>query len=144
MEIAIIIILIVVLYFLHAKFASNKSCGLSIVKAIIYIIISFNVLILLFKPNDVEDERPIDNRPKDEIYIYAENYVKRNILTPSTAEFAGYDNPDTKIINLGDGNYSVSSYVDCQNAFGAMVRSKFYCTVKITDDKVITDNLKIE
>src|SRR4051812_39127052 len=48
--------------------------------------------------------------------IYAEMYVEQTLKSPSSAKFG-----DDSVTDLGKGEYSVSSYVDSQNSFGAML-----------------------
>jgi hypothetical protein len=70
-------------------------------------------------------------------------FVERNLKAPSTAEY-----PETcsemKIYRIVDENgtntniCTVTSYVDAQNSFGAMIRSKYYVRMQYTgDDKWI-------
>jgi hypothetical protein len=49
-------------------------------------------------------------------------FVKRNIKSPSTAEFPICDEPDVRVKQT-DGTWIVSSYVDAQNGFGATLRA---------------------
>lgn len=133
-------------WFLESNFKGYKSCLLSMAKFVTYLLI---VLFLLggISKCASDDSTSDDNsiyRPDDEIYIYAENYVKENLKSPATAEFAGIYDSHTSIIHLGEGKYKVSSYVDSQNSFGAMIRTKFTCTVIIGEEKVRCQDLKFE
>jgi len=56
----------------------------------------------------------------------SETLVKQRLKSPSTASFNNY--PD--ITYIGDSSFKVISYVDSQNSFGAMLRTKFEATVK--------------
>jgi len=58
----------------------------------------------------------------------AHDFVEARLKAPSTASFG-----DAKVVPMGGGEYLVSSYVDAQNAFGAMLRTHYDCTVRTTD-----------
>lgn len=60
-----------------------------------------------------------------------EERVKNSLKSPSTADFSG-------VTTTGSGPYSVTGDVDSQNGFGAMVRSSFSCSVRMTDDTAYT------
>lgn len=57
-------------------------------------------------------------------YVKCKSVVKNNLKAPSTADFPFIPTYTQKI----DDQYVVRSYVDAQNAFGAMIRSSFYCS----------------
>lgn len=75
-----------------------------------------------------------------ELHVQAQEFVKRSLKAPSTAEFpwepvsAGTD---------GTGLYQVESYVDSQNSFGAMVRSKWMLNMRLVGDKWILEKMQI-
>lgn len=64
-------------------------------------------------------------------WAYTQQFVKRELKSPSTAEFefGGH----RSVTPLGDGRYSFSSYVDSQNGFGAVTRTKFHGTIRRID-----------
>jgi len=59
--------------------------------------------------------------------IQCKGFVKAYLKSPATADFPWADYTATP---LGDGTYSVRSYVDAQNSFGATIRSNYTCVVK--------------
>ena len=59
-----------------------------------------------------------------------EERVKSLLKAPSTAKF----NSDAS----GDWTWKVTGTVDAENSFGAMIRSVFQCTVKITGNTATT------
>lgn len=67
-------------------------------------------------------------------YYMSQKFVKKNIKTPSTAEFPMYGRGDgeVKVRTINNDEYSVHAYVDAQNLFGAMVRSEYTCELKYT------------
>ena len=54
--------------------------------------------------------------------------MKKQLKSPSTAEFPWYDKSFVK--DLGDCTFEVTGYVDGQNGFGATVRNNFVVTVQ--------------
>ena len=60
--------------------------------------------------------------------IQIEDYVKGNLKSPISAKFPGIFGP--RVIPLGNHIYFLSSYVDAQNSFGAMLRTNFNITIE--------------
>lgn len=70
-------------------------------------------------------------------YNYAEDFVKQQLKSPSTAKFPGiWDGKRDHITKLGNREYKINSYVDSQNGFGAMLRSNWSCVIYFEGDKV--------
>lgn len=65
-----------------------------------------------------------------EAYVICQQFVEDRLKAPSTAEFGGpYSQVTT---HNGGGEYTVDTYVDAENSFGAMIRNDFVCTVQHT------------
>jgi len=66
---------------------------------------------------------------KNEItaYVMSQEFVKRQLRAPSTAEFPWATEISTRA--LGDCKYQIVAYVDAQNAFGAMLRTRYTATM---------------
>ena len=77
-------------------------------------------------------------------YNYAEKFVKQHLKSPGTAKFPGLFEKDEHITELGNGEYRINSWVDSQNGFGAMIRSRFSCKIIIEGDNIRVENLVIE
>ncbi len=62
--------------------------------------------------------------------------VKKILKSPSSAKFPSrmFDVADFKIKKIKIGEYSVSSYVDAQNSFGAMIRTYYTCSIIAFDN----------
>jgi len=79
-------------------------------------------------------------------YIMIEDFVKQRLKSPGTAEFPGVlDGKIDHVTALGNQTYRIISYVDAQNSFGAMIRTKFIGEIKQTSDvrwQLISLNLK--
>ncbi|PZF63343.1 hypothetical protein DEI81_08015 [Curtobacterium sp. MCBD17_013] len=59
-----------------------------------------------------------------------ENQVKDHLKSPSTAKF----NDSVS----GVGPFTVTGTVDSENSFGAMLRSNFECSVRVTETQTFT------
>ena len=68
-----------------------------------------------------------------EAFVIAQDFVKRQLRSPSTASFPRITEPGVKSTKttLADGRcgFKVQLYVDAQNAFGGTVRQSFDVTV---------------
>ena len=70
-------------------------------------------------------------------YVSAQWYVEQRLKAPSTAKFGACVTTDTTEYcteYLGNQRYRVATYVDAQNAFGAMLRTYFVCVMEQTAD----------
>jgi len=79
---------------------------------------------------------------------FSEDFVKKQLKSPSTAEFISITElmdgvPATK---LNDTTFEINSWVDSQNGFGAMIRSRYSCKMTFipSTDMVQCDNLIIK
>ncbi len=76
-------------------------------------------------------------------YSYAEKFVKKRLKAPSTAEFPNMFEKNNHITKLDNRKYKIKSWVDCQNSFGAHIRTQFSCVILIKNTKVNCQNLRI-
>lgn len=115
-------------------------------------------LIVYFKNNvivkveDLKGVKIFDEGIYNKNYLYirdiSENFssfrdnsmetVKSNLKSPSSAEFPGsfWDGYDGWLYFIKDNVVTISSYVDSQNSFGAMIRNEFIVQYTIVDKKV--------
>lgn len=63
-----------------------------------------------------------------------EKFIPARLKAPATAKFS-----NVKILGA-DGGYVVSGSVDSQNAFGALVRATWSCTVHSSGDQWVLDS----
>ena len=63
-------------------------------------------------------------RCNDEIsaFVMSQHFIKNNLRAPATAQFP-YSG-DAQIAKTGECTFRVQSYVDAQNGFGALIRSR--------------------
>ena len=121
---------------------SNQGQGSSVFGAIIVIaiIIGFFRCVVCDDESAGSSSQATQKDPKHDhdavmAWIMCENFVKRNLKSPSTASFGGvfdgdYQDPKTHAIHKGGGEYICRGFVDAQNSFGAKIRSQFVVTVK--------------
>ena len=63
-------------------------------------------------------------------FLMAKKFVADQLRSPGSAEFPWFDFQGWR---LGNGHYKIVSYVDSQNAFGALIRTNYVCEVKTED-----------
>lgn len=78
-----------------------------------------------------------------DLCVDTEVIVKEMLKSPSTAEFPVCNAKNFSIEKLGEDSYIVSSYVDSQNGFGAMIRSDWSVKYRYLDDKKNVDIEKV-
>lgn len=79
-------------------------------------------------------------------FVMSQDFVKRRLKSPSSAEFPYATSEGVNVIYLGDCKHKVYAYVDAVNSFGAKLRSKYYVELqneKGTDEWKLLD-LKLE
>jgi hypothetical protein len=82
-----------------------------------------------------EDMAKTKEPNKIEAYTMAEQFVQKRLKAPSTAKFP-YSSEATIDYDSGTKEWTVNSYVDAQNSFGAMMRTNYTVKVKyLGDDK---------
>ena len=81
----------------------------------------------------VQQEQPSDTVPRRLAYVMARDFVKPHLKAPSTAKWPGFTESVRHTQPLGNDRYRVSSWVDSQNSFGAMLRMRYVAVVFNTD-----------
>ena len=86
--------------------------------------------------------------PKTELdaYIFAENFVEKGLKSPSSAKFPSPKEKKSHVSKLSKNVFSIDSWVESQNSFGAMIKTKFSCKIIFDDEKetVSCEDLKFE
>ena len=75
-------------------------------------------------------------------YNYAENFVKKQLKSPRTAKFPSVSEKITHVHEQNYNEYKIDSWVDSQNSFGALVRTRFICTIIFDGKNVKCKDLK--
>ena len=68
---------------------------------------------------------------KLDAFDIAKDFVTRRLKCPRTAKWPWF-RKESDTSHLGNGRYQISSYLDAQNGFGALVRVHFICVVQYT------------
>lgn len=99
------------------------------------------------KTNDTQTLTPISkkidvNNIGDEIELHtqAQQFVLQTLKAPSTAKFPALP---SQVVDLGDGQYKIVSYVDSQNSFSAMLRSDWSVVMKLNMNVWIPEQIVV-
>jgi hypothetical protein len=65
-------------------------------------------------------------------YVMMQEFVSENLKSPASAKFEWITEPACKISKEGF-DYTISSWVDSQNAFGAIIRTRFSGVIRQVD-----------
>lgn len=98
------------------------------VRPLIWILLICAVGVMMAATMSVENTTPAD--PCAMAYIKSKRFVEQSLKSPSTADFPSID---YNIVNLGNNECKVTSYVDSQNGFGAQLRSNWQTIVQSDD-----------
>lgn len=63
-------------------------------------------------------------------FVYSKNCVREKLISPITAKFPYVDG--SAVTKINDSIFTVSSHVDSQNSFGAMIRMNYKCKIIFT------------
>ena len=92
-------------------------------------------LTLIFGGGDdssFEKRAPSASSMRIEAFVKSQSYVKSYLKSPASADFPVVGDSHTVI--TGAGNYLTNSYVDAQNGFGAMTRTRYYCELEYNEE----------
>lgn len=74
--------------------------------------------------------------------VNSRQFIEKALVSPATAEF---DNSTKGTYRVEGNTFRVKSFVDSQNAFGAMIRTHYSCRIKFLEDgRCYVDEVKIE
>lgn len=90
------------------------------------IVIIVAIAVLLFSPSPA--------KPPSESLVYAHSQiiVEDYLKAPATAKYPGSDG--YTVTQISDHEYKVAAYVDSENSFGAMIRSKYVVDLSYDED----------
>lgn len=129
----------------NTKNSDIPSIGNKTLLWILAIALIFGIRLCRKNQNNSSDYGVQQNDSRQEAllaYEFAKTYVKNNLKSPSTASFPGTFERIKHIEEIGVGTYRILSWVDSQNAFGAILRTNFSCVVKIDSDKATLVSLE--
>jgi hypothetical protein len=85
-------------------------------------------------------KEPTASELKLSAQVYSETFIRRLLKAPSTAKFC-----HETVTDLGDNRWKVTSCVDSENSYGAMLRSNWSVTLAyLGGDTDIGSNWKLE
>jgi hypothetical protein len=94
-----------------------------------------------------EEERKVQHEKSEcestaSAFVQAEDFVSKRLKSPSTAKFPWFWN--AQIIYLGNCRHEIHSYVDSQNSFGAMIRTRYIVILRYAgQDNWVLEDLKL-
>jgi len=65
-----------------------------------------------------------------EAFVMSQSFVSQKLRSPATASYPWITDNAVSVKPTGECEFLVSAYVDSQNGFGAMIRSKYLIRVK--------------
>ncbi len=84
---------------------------------------------------------------KIEAWVMAEEFVRRNLKSPDTADFGSafkdYQDPEKCVVSTGPGSFRVTGWVDAQNSFGAKLRNRFTCSLRRSGDTWTCEDIQL-
>ena len=81
-------------------------------------------------PNEPTNQNNNPNEPtKVDAWVMAQQFVEENLKAPGTAKW-GWQIPDDVVTQTGPKTFRVNAWVDSQNTFGAVIRTKFVCELE--------------
>ena len=88
-------------------------------------------------PDSTPDEPDWKTRDNSSMaYIMVEDFVKRRLKAPSTADFpSAWSGRGKMVDDVGNQTYAIDSYVDAQNSFGAQIRMRFAARIKQVSER---------
>lgn len=67
-------------------------------------------------------------------YIMSRRFVERSLAAPSTAKFPSFHDEGVHAAQAGECRFQVEAFVDAQNNFGAMVRTRYTIDMEYLPD----------
>lgn len=89
-----------------------------------------------------EEKAQAECENKTSAFIMTQEFVTKRLKSPSTAKFPHASDDGVNLAYQGECKHKVLAYVDSQNGFGAMIRTKYYAEIqnkKGTDTWILLD-----
>lgn len=67
-------------------------------------------------------------------YTMAQTFVERRLRAPASAEFPWMTGEGVRVIHRSGCDFTVHGYVDAQNGFGALIRTRFVADLTYSPD----------
>jgi len=86
-------------------------------------------------PQQKAEARWNSNEGKVDAFSMSQKFIKERLKSPGSAEFPSITDSDVVITHKGGGRFTVKAYVDSQNAFGALLRTRYTCEIRDNGDR---------
>ncbi len=111
---------------------NSSSSSQSVKNFLIGLFVIFAIIFLFKSCVGDSNKKPSETSLKTQAWVCAQDVVKQNLKSPSTAKFCTM--PEATIRNSKDDDWAVSGYVDAENSFGGTVRTEFLVTLTLTEN----------
>ena len=109
----------------------------AIVVLVIFCLVAYQAITSVPK-NDSTAPAPVVSQPTRhsdiDAYIDAQAIIEKTLKAPSTAKFPSSSHATVE--HYATDGFKISSYVDSQNGFGAMIRSEWTVLFEYVDEKL--------
>ncbi|KKK95927.1 hypothetical protein LCGC14_2667880 [marine sediment metagenome] len=75
-------------------------------------------------------------------HVMCEDFAENRLKSPGSAEWPSITVAESTT-KLAENRYRVRTYVDSQNAFGALIRTQVDCTLRVQDDEWTLENITL-
>jgi len=96
-------------------------------KVLLYIVIANVVLWTVLAILLVYTQEEPKSTPEELAYTMAKHVITENLKSPSTAKFQPYSD---NMVTENNSKYQVRLWVDSENSFGAMIRTRFIVEIE--------------
>ena len=121
-------------YKLNPSYMSDKTLGWCIVIGLAFI--GYLFFSIAEDKGPPQSSKPlIENRYSPDAmdaYIMAKQLIEKQLKAPATADFASFRN--SRVTSQPGDEWTVESYVDSQNGFGALIRTRFTIKMMVNRD----------
>jgi len=76
-------------------------------------------------------------------HVMCEDFAEKRLKSPVSAEWSSITTAKSTT-KLAENRYRVRTYVDSQNAFGALIRTHVDCTLRVQGDEWMLESIALE
>jgi hypothetical protein len=107
-------------------------------------VLSVVALIAWSLASDTPSLQPARSDDNVNAWVFSEEFVKRQLDSPSAASFCAYDKSKVSFLSsAGIDTYTVTGCVDIQNGSGAILRKDFICKLHKHGDLWHLDDIRM-
>jgi hypothetical protein len=126
----------------NCGFDIKKENGKKAVNGCAWIFAALAAIIFILVLTDKNSESSNQNSDNQnlEAYVYSQQIVEEQLKSPASADFPTFSDA---LVNKAGDIYTINSYVDSQNSFGANLRSQYTCQLRYENRLFFLIDLKI-